>query len=165
MPLCLTLRPILLFGRRCSVISTTFAASICGPVIRKAYSSISRRSAPSFLLRSSGWYPPETTNRTRRWLPRLFKNHRLFRRASCRLERKHGRGGCPRTAVRSQAYKGRGYACSPRKRGSPGRKAVLQDSYQLVTEKDIKAPDRDDPSFKEALKILPDCDIYEKVTE
>ena len=32
-------------------------------------------------------------------------------------------------------------------------------------EKDIKAPDRDDPSFKEALKILPDCDIYEKVTE
>lgn len=27
----------------------------------------------SFLLRSSGWYPPETTNRTKRWLPRLFK--------------------------------------------------------------------------------------------
>lgn len=48
---------------------------------------------------------------------------------------------------------------------APGRKAVLQDGYQLVTEKDIKAPDRDDPSFKEALKILPDCDIYEKVTE
>lgn len=48
---------------------------------------------------------------------------------------------------------------------SPGKKAGPADGYQLVTEKDIKAPDRDDPSLKEALKILPDCDIYEKVTE
>lgn len=48
---------------------------------------------------------------------------------------------------------------------SPGKKAGTADGYQLVTEKDIKAPDRDDPSLKEALKILPDCDIYEKVTE
>lgn len=47
----------------------------------------------------------------------------------------------------------------------PGKKAGPADGYQLVTEKDIKAPDRDDPSLKEALKILPDCDIYEKVTE
>lgn len=54
---------------------------------------------------------------------------------------------------------------SPAREAAPGRKAVLRDGYQLVTEKDIKAPDRDDPSFKEALKILPDCDIYEKVTE
>ena len=54
---------------------------------------------------------------------------------------------------------------SPKREAAPGRKAVLRDGYQLVTEKDIKAPDRDDPSFKEALKILPDCDIYEKVTE
>lgn len=48
---------------------------------------------------------------------------------------------------------------------SPGKKAGPADGYQLVTEKDIQAPDRDDPSLKEALKILPDCDIYEKVTE
>ena len=41
---------------------------------------------------------------------------------------------------------------------------VTENGCQLVTEKDIKAPDRDDPSFREALKILPDCDIYEKVT-
>ena len=54
---------------------------------------------------------------------------------------------------------------SPAREAAPGRKTVLRDGYQLVTEKDIKAPDRDDPSFKEALKILPDCDIYEKVTE
>lgn len=54
---------------------------------------------------------------------------------------------------------------SPAREAALGRKTVLRDGYQLVTEKDIKAPDRDDPSFKEALKILPDCDIYEKVTE
>ena len=47
---------------------------------------------------------------------------------------------------------------------SPGKKAGPADGYQLVTEKDIKAPDRDDPSLKEALKILPDCDIYEKLS-
>ena len=48
---------------------------------------------------------------------------------------------------------------------SPGKKAAPADGYQLVKEKDLKAPDRDDPSLKEALKILPDCDIYEKVTD
>lgn len=48
---------------------------------------------------------------------------------------------------------------------SLGKKAGPADGYQLVTEKDLKAPDRDDPSLKEALKILPDCDIYEKVTD
>lgn len=48
---------------------------------------------------------------------------------------------------------------------SSGKKAGPADGYQLVTEKDIKTPDRDDPSLKEALKILPDCDIYEKVTD
>lgn len=48
---------------------------------------------------------------------------------------------------------------------SPRKKADPADGYQLVTEKDLKAPDRDDPSLKEALKILPDCDIYEKVTD
>lgn len=48
---------------------------------------------------------------------------------------------------------------------SPRKKADPADGYQLVKEKDLKAPDRDDPSLKEALKILPDCDIYEKVTD
>ena len=48
---------------------------------------------------------------------------------------------------------------------SPGKTAGPADGYQLVKEKDLKAPDRDDPSLKEALKILPDCDIYEKVTD
>ena len=54
---------------------------------------------------------------------------------------------------------------SPVSEASPRKKADPADGYQLVTEKDLKAPDRDDPSLKEALKILPDCDIYEKVTD
>lgn len=54
---------------------------------------------------------------------------------------------------------------SPVSEASPRKKAAPADGYQLVKEKDLKAPDRDDPSLKEALKILPDCDIYEKVTD
>lgn len=54
---------------------------------------------------------------------------------------------------------------SPVSEASPRKKADPADGYQLVKEKDLKAPDRDDPSLKEALKILPDCDIYEKVTD
>ena len=54
---------------------------------------------------------------------------------------------------------------SPISETSPRKKAAPADGYQLVKEKDLKAPDRDDPSLKEALKILPDCDIYEKVTD
>lgn len=53
----------------------------------------------------------------------------------------------------------------PVSEASPRKKAAPADGYQLVKEKDLKAPDRDDPSLKEALKILPDCDIYEKVTD
>ncbi len=36
------------------------------------------------------------------------------------------------------------------------------DGYHPVTENQIAEADRNAPSFKEALKILPDCDIYEK---
>ncbi len=37
------------------------------------------------------------------------------------------------------------------------------DGYQKVEAAQIKEEDRNAPSFKEALKILPDCDIYEKI--
>ncbi len=41
--------------------------------------------------------------------------------------------------------------------------AAAPDGYQLVEATQINEQDRNAPSFKEALKILPDCDIYEKI--
>lgn len=40
--------------------------------------------------------------------------------------------------------------------------APSEEDYHLIEESQVTEEDRNAPSFKEALKILPDCDIYEK---